>query len=573
MTKLALFKDHPLFKVGVKRLQYNLNRHGIDTCSQWAINYRVMGKPFPGPWSFKYHPWLKEMHDARCSRIVGKKAAQVGYTEWALNRAFYELDMLGNSVVYYLPNWKPDAYDFSSARFGAACAESEYLANLFAGKQNVGHKQTGSVSLYVRGAKSRAQMKSIPVALIILDELDEMNLDLIPLALERASGQQEKDFQVLMLSTPTVDGIGIDEQFQTTTQEHFFFPCPSCNRHIELKFPESLEIYSESMDDLSRIEETRLRCYECDATLPHELKPDYLSKAIFVPSTDKYKDRGFHVNQMYSSAVGGVPWRLGLKYLKGLTNAADEEEFWNSALGMAFVAEGARVVDTEIDQCLRTHRNETLPPNNTLQTMGVDVGYHHLHVQIDQWTLVGNPYGSYDINTHAIPRVIYHGKKKDFQELDNLMRDYMIRVCVVDSQPERRSAYEFAQRHSVGRVYLCTYGNIRGDSRNYDQSAPNRNIVANAETSITVDRTSWLDLTLGRFRSQRVWLPAFISSEYRSHMKALVRRYRRDNMGNPVAEYVRGNKDDHYAHAANYAEIALPLAARVGKVQNIERVC
>jgi hypothetical protein len=55
-------------------------------------------------------------------------------------------------------------------------------------------------------------------------------------------------------------------------------------------------------------------------------------------------------------------------------------------------------------------------------------------------------------------------------------------------------------------------------------------------------------------------LPRDVSREYRDHIKSLVRTYEKDSTGNPVARYVETGQD-HFAHAQNYAEIALPLAA------------
>jgi len=84
----------------------------------------------------------------------------------------------------------------------------------------------------------------------------------------------------------------------------------------------------------------------------------------------------------------------------------------------------------------------------------------------------------------------------------------------------------------------------------------------------TVDRTGWLDATLGRFHTQRILLPRDISREYREHIKSLVRTYEKDETGNPKARYIETSAD-HFAHAQNYAEIALPLAAAYVTNRNI----
>ena len=63
-----------------------------------------MGNPFPGLWTFDHHPWLREMMDSEDQFCVGQKAAQMGFTEVALNRSFYKLDIKKVSVLYILPS-------------------------------------------------------------------------------------------------------------------------------------------------------------------------------------------------------------------------------------------------------------------------------------------------------------------------------------------------------------------------------------------------------------------------------------------------------------------------------------
>ena len=87
-----------------------------------------------------------------------------------------------------------------------------------------------------------------------------------------------------------------------------------------------------------------------------------------------------------------------------------------------------------------------------------------------------------------------------------------------------------------------------------------------------MDRTTWLDTSLSRFRNGTIDLPKDVSYEYREHIKALVRRYERDRNGNSIGRYRRGSKDDHFAHARNYSEIALNLAYSLKRSTNLSGV-
>ena len=511
-----------------------------------------MGHPYPGVWTFDHHPWLKDMHDSSATINTCQKSAQMGCTEWALNVAFHYIDIKRMDVLYVLPNTRPDAADFSSGRFDKALELSSHLKDLFSEVQNVGHKRAGSTNLYIRGSNSRAGLKSIPVSLLILDELDEMMQEHIPLATERLSGQLVRN--QLMLSTPTIPDFGINFYYNSTTREHFFFPCPSCAKLIEIKYPESLQMVGEDEND-PRIAESHLICYECKNILRHEDKPVYLNKGKWVPEFPGRADRGFYINQLYSMHL--PPSNFVKAYFNSLKDPTAEQELMNSKVGIPHIVAGARITEPMLESCIGNYRKLDFNRHG-LVTMGADIG-RKIHVEIDMWDLGGR--SGHDINSYANCKVIHHCEIDDFEQLDNLMFQYGVRFAVVDSQPEKRKALEFANRFP-GRVKLCRYP-VGINGRNIT-------IASDEEAVINVDRTSWLDLSLGRFKNGSIRLPMDTGLDYKSHIMAQVRIPKKDSNGNPIARYeTPGNRHDHYGHARNYAEIALPLALSFGQAQDI----
>lgn len=506
-----------------------------------------MGHPYPGLWNFDHHPWLKEMHDSKAFTNVGQKSAQMGYTEWALNVSFYFIDIKRMDVLYVLPNTRPDAADFSSGRFDKALELSSHLRDLFSDVQNVGHKRAGATNLYIRGSNARSGLKSIPVSLIVLDELDEMTQENIPLALERLSGQLER-FD-LRLSTPTIPDFGINFYYNDTTKERFFFPCPSCSRRIELRFPDNLVICGEDAAD-PRLSESHLICDVCKAKLPHEAKIEFLNRGKWVAEHPDRKDRGFHINQLYSMHL--PPSVIAKAYFNAMKDPSAEQEYYNSKLGLPHIVAGARITDEHINACMGNYRKVDFNRYGVV-TMGVDVG-RKLHVEVDQWDVDGQ--SGYDVNSYARCKVLTHLELDEFEELDRLMMDMGVHFCVIDSQPERRKALEFANRFP-GRVKLCRYP-VGVNGRNIT-------IATDEEHIINVDRTSWLDLALGRFKNGTITLPMDTTTDYKEQVKAQVRIPKKDANGNPISKYeTPGNRHDHYGHARNYAEIALPFALGLG---------
>jgi hypothetical protein len=552
---------HELKRLFAEKIATGLKRQSVTTPASWAKEYRVMSNPFPGKWTFKYHPWLKEMHETKAEKNIGQKAAQTGFTEWALNMTFFKIDIEDIDCLYILPS-ESDASDFSSGRFDPALELSPHLRNLFSDVRNVGHKRAGQNNLYVRGSRSRSKLKSIPCGFLVFDEVDEMLQANITLAQERGSGQQS--LQVLMISTPTLDDFGINKEYKASTQEHFMFKCPHCSRRTEFVYPDCLVITADKFTD-PKIHESYYICKECGGKLPHfdgnqVVKHEYLTTGIFVPSYSDRDIRGFTVNQMYSSAVGGRPGNMAVAALKSELDPTEATEFHNSKLGITYEAPGSRVTDTEIENSIK---NYTMGPNGNLKivTMGVDVG-KLIHFEIDGWYLPHTRTPGIEINDEAHCRLLYTGHVEDFNDLHKYIKNFGVWAVVIDRHPETRMAYQFATKY-WGRILLCMYA--RGVNGKQIHISPEDELM------VQVDRTSWLDLSLGRFRNRTIDLPKDVPSDYRKQIKEPVRVYGKDADGNPVSRYVSIN-DDHYAHARNYSELALPLAMSIGQSQDLEKV-
>jgi hypothetical protein len=509
------------------------------------MKYRMMGKPYPGLWTFDNHPWLWEMHTYDGEQMVGQKSAQMGYTETAMNRCFYFIDILRESVLYVLPSERPDAVDFSASRFDPALEMSPRLESLFSDTKNLGLKRAGNACLYIRSARSRSQLKSLPAGNLFFDERDEMSKEAISLARERNAGQEHKT--EFTLSTPTVPKFGVNEDYEMSDQRHFIFKCPCCSRRTELSYPDCIVITAEQHHEES-IRNSYYICKECGGKLPHELKKDWLGihNASWVPMATS-RIAGFYINQMYSFTI--KPWEFAVKALKAKISDSDEQEFYNSNLGLPHVVEGSKVNDKDIEECTGQYeRANAVHGTNQFVVMGVDVG-KKLHVEISEY-VIDESIKSHDISMKGIPQVLHEFEVDEFEELDELMLRYRINCCVIDRQPEQRKAKEFCQRWE-GIAWTCTYGN----------AVSGRDIITHEDIGdmrVTVDRTCWLDLALGRFKRRAIRLPINLSYTYKEQIKAPSRVYRKNGAGDQVGRYVETD-DDHYAHARNYAEIAFRL--------------
>ena len=541
---------HQLQEVFTNLIKNGLDRKSATSPAKWATLYRVLGGESPGPWTFNKFPWLREMHNSTAPMNIGKKAAQMGFTETVLNLTFYRLDMLSQDCLYILPTAKPAASNFSSSRVDAAVALSPHLTNLFSNIKNSQHKRAGSADLFIRGSRSRTDLKSDPINFLVFDELDEMNQDLVTLGELRCSGQE--NYQIWKISTPTVANKKIDLEYTHSTQEHFIFPCPICSKLIEMIFPESIIIRGESHRD-PECNKSRYICTECKGILPQESKKDYISKGQWVPFGSKDIDtRGFYINQLYSYIRS--PGDIAKAWLEGQIKPSAEQEFYNSRLGLPFVAEGTQVSSKDVFECVKDYVSG---PQDGLITMGIDIGRNKHYYVILKWDV---NYGL-EINTTSKPTLLKAGEASGYPELESLMHEYQVLMAVLDSQPEYQKTLEFCLKFSP-HAKMCTYNTNRASNillKIPDPYTPN----------ITVNRTLWLETALTKILNKTISLPRDIPSDFEKHLQNIFKRYGEDQYGNETSWY-ESTDSDHYAHALTYAEIALPLAAAHTTNKSIE---
>lgn len=553
---------HQLFDTLHEKLASGLMRKSASTCSRWAEEYVIVGKPIPGPIRFKYHPWSRTWHDLD-EDWAGMKAAQLAMSQSAIDRCLFTVDIRRNDVMYLLPKKNPDAADFSKSKFDAILDLSPHISSMFSNVRNVGHKQAGNVNFYIRGMRSRSGLKSVSVGLMVFDEYDEMPEKSIALALERTSGYQEKDKQIIRISTPSIPEFGIAKEILKTSQEIWIFKCPKCGKLTnlqltDLKNPECLVVTGD-LNDERELRKSFIRCLDCKRPLEHESKPEWLGErnASWVPTARGFEQRGFLINQLYSTVL--EPWHIAKTFLLAQTDGAHEQELFNSKLGLPRTVAGARVTEEMLVASTGNHSNND-PPRSGLVTMGVDVGHKVLYVNIDLWMM---PQIGPDLNSLSIPRTLQIKTVDSFFELDALMREYQVKHCVIDVDPAFRDAVLFANRFP-GLVNLCRF------VRTVNPKAINPAEREGTQV-VHVNRTYWLDISQTRYRrgTKGIIIPYDRPKAYNEHIKAMIRHEKKDDEGNLTSRYISTGAD-HYAFARVYSEIALPLAVSTVESRDVK---
>jgi len=507
------------------------------------------------PFSTRFHPWMNSMLDSKASFNYVMKGTQLGISELALLIALFTVAVRKTNALYVLPT-TIIAGNFSKGRISPAVRQSPNLKGLFVNDvDSVLLKQTAEgINLYITGAKGDANLREKPASVLILDEVDVMNELQIGEAIERLSGHIHKI--VWGLSTPGVPGMGIHKLFMTGTQEYFYFKCPCCSRLTTLVWPDCMEIAGDSIFD-PRVKESYLKCKECQGKLLHETKPEWLSSAIWVPrnkesDTDR---RSFQISQMFSYTM--QPWEIVTKHFEAQSSDIAEQQLWNDKLGLPFVGEGSQATDEMINDAMKRgghsiHDTRPATKDDAFTTLGIDTGKICWYVVVD-WEDVD--FDTNDINAHSIARVVDFGRfgEEDYWRIEELMEEWQCYHCVIDPDPNINDARRFARSYE-GWVKLCRYrtGLVEREIRvtEEDSGAP----------FAIVDRTNWISAAMRRFPQNRIILPRDTTLEFRAHMKALIRTYRKNDAGDTRVEWVK-NGPDHFSHALTLAEVGLPFAA------------
>lgn len=487
---------------------------------------RLEGKPF----SFEGHEYLRAIYDDSSSHVVLSKAAQIGGTTWSILRSLHAC-LSGLNVAYFFPT-RTDVLEFSKSRVGPLVADNPFLQKELRDTDTAGLKRIGDAHLYLRGMQSTVGMKSIPVDMVVFDELDEATPDAKSLAKERLSHSDYR--RLIELSNPSIPSYGIDEAYQESDQRHWTLRCESCGKWTspEKAFPTRLG------EDVRIIgtREDGSGCLACPAC-GGELDP---SQGEWVADYPGRPIHGYRISQLFSSKID--PGEILREYRK----TYNPERFYTLKIGIPWV---------DIENKLSAHQVLALCGDHGLMesserscTMGVDTG-RELHVVISRRI---DPKG-------ADPKreIVWIGAAQSYDELDSLMGRFKVSKCVIDALPEIHATRAFAERHR-GRAWLNYFNESQKGSFKWDK-----------ETHIVqVNRTEALDAAKKGIRDGAVVLPRRVSlvEEFAEHLASDAKKLIEDEeTGSKSYRYIRTGTN-HYSLAFTYDWIASEKERRPSSV-------
>ena len=472
------------------------------------------------------HEYELDLLTCDAPRQCYEKGAQMGVTEINVLKSMHGLifSRYPQGVLYLFPT-NLDVSDFSKGRFQTLIRDNPKDVGLHVSDtDSVAIKRIQKAMLYLRGAratsriegikKSSSQLKGVPVDRVVFDEVDEMEPSMVDLAKERMSHSEIKE--EAYLSTPSIPDYGIDKLYQASDQRIWLIRCEHCGTEtcLELEFPECL---------LETASGTIRACKKCK----REIYPRNGRWVAQYP--ERSKDMvGWWISQLNSMFI--EPGAILNAYQEPGGNIT---EFYNSKLGMAYVAAENRLSLTDIYQCCGQDPLQVKETNPC--AMGVDVG-KLLHV------VVGFK------SREDVYELVYFARVSSFNDLHDIAKRFNVQCAVIDMEPETRAARKFQDAENF-EVFLCDYIESARGAAQWDEK----------KGLVKVNRTEMCDTTHELFTSPgTLVLPRRcdevdeFAKESRNIAKVL-----EENEETGSREYrYRKLGADHYRHALNYFYLA-----------------
>lgn len=522
------------------------------------------------PVDFERHRYLLAWYLENGQTAAFIKAAQVGASMYSLLYILWWLKShQGTKGIFYLPN-RDLAENMSKDRLNPIIESCPDIHSITANDGKLGLRHIGTSSLYISYLGGNATKDSIAADLLIYDELRLCDPKDVDQALERISHSEHK--VVRYLSTCGLQNSDIHARFLEGTQHSFHSACGCPDGvNLALAFPDCV------VADDPKHPEPYLRCPKCKWKINHPQNGRY------VPYNDGADYNSYHVSQLISDYI--TTKEIWTAY-KRTTNM---EEFFNAKLGIPYVDISNRGVSyAEVLGCVNRDvlwREPNSRKEKGYTAMGVDQGAGYCVA-----TIADNYGGKKRLRHVEIieqQNPIYQENGvvvSPFNRLYELMKEYNVRICVVDGMPNFNDALSFAQAHP-GRVWIAGYTDQEGaevvhwTDKRYKQSVAKAGPMFRFKYSVQIARYQALSVLFAawvahewvvpapehlvqafRDRKTGILRPQSPAEVLMEELPKYIRRYRitDEETGKGRYEWAKpAGSYDHLTHALVYTTVAL----------------
>lgn len=444
----------------------------------------------------------------------------------------------GLSILYVLP--KTDLRNtFVQNRINKVIQRVDYYKNLMqqvntkSRVDSVILKNFGLGTIKYVDSNSESNFIEYPADAIYLDEKDRMNqvnIELAPDRLDRSKYKYQRE-----LSNPTVESFGIHASWEISTQGIWHVKCPHCNDHQPLDWFVNVvrEVGDRKYEAVDKEwnagdrQEPRVYCRKCWKPIERFSKGEYVHR---------YQNKlwhGYHINKIFGSPYTDLDSMIKTFYL-ALSNDTKLQIFFNSVLGLPYASSQSKITENALNECRIAGYFQPAGNDDGLSMIGIDVGTY-FHIVIRKLDVVEG---------REKKRMLFCGKVRTEEEIDDLIEKYKVKGGVIDALPETRVVARLQTKYSW--LYKCFLGEYKDPVMNKDNK------------TLNFDRTTILDEVKENVDEKKYANYANMAShdEYYTHMQASTRVYDADR--NRFI-WVQSTKEDHLQLAEAYLELGFKL--------------
>lgn len=477
-----------------------LSDHSIHA---WLMEYDIKNERGE-PIDFKNHAYLFDIYSDFSPKMVGYKAAQVGWSTLAILKKFFIAYKRKMDIIYTLPT-QGDVYDFVGGKVNRIIAANSILKEYVQDRDTMEQKRVGSNVVYYRGTFTEKEALMVSSDWNIHDEEDRSNQDVVQQYHSRL--QHSRYAWEHHFSNPSVEGNGVSRYWSKSDQKHWFIKCSSCNHEQYLSWPESID------------QERKIYiCKHCH----RELKEEDRRVGRWIKKFLNKEYSGYWISLMMT------PWTSAAQ-ICDLFNNKSKDYFWNFVLGLPYIGEGNKVTPDILFRNLSSKLNKQ---ENVV--IGVDSG-------IDKHFVCGNREG-----------IFYYGKTERWEDIESLLKRFDRSIAVVDAMPDITGPRKLQEKFP-GRVFLCHYARDRKTQQivRWGHNEESGNVL--------VDRNRAIQLVIDEFADRRIALQGTRDDfgEYYTHWDTLYRITELDALGVPQINWMSSNGVDHWCHATVYWRVGM----------------
>ena len=539
----------------------------------WAERYRILPdtNAIPGPWRNTVTPYLVEIMDTFSNedveKIVFVKPTQVGGTSAMENMLASLIDQdPGPTMVVYPSDQLAERT--VEAKLEPMIKQCKPLAARYreAESQRLQLK-FGTMTVYLNGANSPANLASTPIRYLFLDEVDKYpgatkkEADPVSLAMERTK-TYTANRKIFITSTPTLKTGHIWKQLEEADAEkHYFVPCPHCGEYIELVFAQlKWPSKDDVADNAERAEMATYVCQACGCVITDHDKGKMLAGGRWQTirqGAAKPKSVAFWMNTLYS------PFTRFSEIAKEFMRSKDDPELLHNFTN-SWLAEPWEDTKLKTNAALVLERQTeveayALPAWAKLITGGIDVQENCLYWTIRAW-------GDYMTSQN-----IAHGQALSMGEIERIMNTEFIRpdgqrlvvsLALMDSGDQTEAVYEFC---ALNAEWALPCKGTTAMLSHYRLSTVNKaGSGANGMALVLVDGGNYKDMIASRMRKPNgrgSWMVyKDCDLDYAEQVTAEHKVTERAN-GKEVQKWVvkTSHADNHYLDCEVYAAAAADL--------------